>query len=68
MIKVINLISLIFAPLILALADQPMISYGIGVILVAVVAVVIWFGKREGAFTKIQTQSASSSSKNSTES
>ena len=59
MIKVINLISLIFAPLIIALADQPMISYAIGIILVAVVGVVIWFGKREGAFTKIQTQSAS---------
>jgi len=50
MIKVINLVSLVFAPLILKLADQPLIVGALGSMLVIGVGVVIWYGKREGAF------------------
>ncbi len=42
MIKVINLVSLIFAPVILAFAGQPIIAAVVGVTLAAVVVVVIW--------------------------
>jgi K(+)-stimulated pyrophosphate-energized sodium pump len=56
MIKVINLISLIFAPLIIKLADQPLLAGALGAILVIAIGVVVWYGKREGAFTKIETE------------
>jgi K(+)-stimulated pyrophosphate-energized sodium pump len=54
MIKVINLISLIFAPLIIKLASQPMISVPLGIVFVVAIGIAVWYGKREGAFTKIQ--------------
>ena len=53
MIKVINLVSLIFAPVILKLAEQPLLSGLAGLALVLVIGAVVWYGKREGAFTKI---------------
>ncbi len=56
MIKVINLISLIFAPLIIKLADQPLIAGVLGIGLVIAVAIVVWHGKREGVFTKIESE------------
>jgi K(+)-stimulated pyrophosphate-energized sodium pump len=58
MIKVINLISLIFAPLIMKLSEQPIISIGLGIVLVVAIGVVVWHGKREGAFTKIEVKSS----------
>jgi K(+)-stimulated pyrophosphate-energized sodium pump len=42
MIKVINLVSLIFAPLIMAVAAQTMLAAVVGVVLGVVVVVVIW--------------------------
>jgi K(+)-stimulated pyrophosphate-energized sodium pump len=54
MIKVINLISLIFAPLIIKLASQPLISVPLGIVFVVAIGIAVWYGKREGAFTKIQ--------------
>jgi K(+)-stimulated pyrophosphate-energized sodium pump len=52
MIKVINLVSLIFAPVILQFSSMPILMTVTGFILVLVLAIVIWHGKREGAFTK----------------
>ena len=52
MIKVINLVALIFAPLILQFSDRPILMTLTGSILVIIIAIVIWHGKREGAFTK----------------
>jgi K(+)-stimulated pyrophosphate-energized sodium pump len=46
MIKVINLVSLIFAPAILRLADQPLLSSLIGLALLAILVGVVWHGKR----------------------
>ena len=54
MIKVINLISLIFAPLIMKLADQPVLESALGAILVIAIALVVWYSKREGAFTRMR--------------
>jgi K(+)-stimulated pyrophosphate-energized sodium pump len=51
MIKVINLVSLIFAPAILRLADQPLLSSLIGLALLAILVGVVWHGKRGGEFT-----------------
>jgi len=42
MIKVINLVSLIFAPVILAFAQQPIIAAAVGTTLSLIVVVVIW--------------------------
>ncbi|MGQ9542713.1 MAG: sodium-translocating pyrophosphatase [Candidatus Bathyarchaeia archaeon] len=56
MIKVINLVSLIFAPLILKFADQPIITSVIGFVLVVVIFLVVWHGKREGAFSTLQAR------------
>jgi K(+)-stimulated pyrophosphate-energized sodium pump len=52
MIKVINLVSLIFAPLILRFGGEPLISGSAGLALVCIIIAVVWHGKREGAFTK----------------
>ncbi len=52
MIKVINLISLIFAPMILKFGEQPLLSGITGLALILVLMSVVWYGKREGAFTK----------------
>jgi K(+)-stimulated pyrophosphate-energized sodium pump len=52
MIKVINLVALIFAPVILQFSDMPILMGITGSILVLILAIVIWNGKREGAFTK----------------
>jgi K(+)-stimulated pyrophosphate-energized sodium pump len=52
MIKVINLISLIFAPMILKFGEQPLLSGITGLALILVLMCVVWYGKREGAFTK----------------
>jgi len=46
MIKVINLVSLIFAPAILRLADQPLLSASIGLAFLAILIGVVWHGKR----------------------
>ncbi|MEM3048130.1 MAG: sodium-translocating pyrophosphatase [Candidatus Bathyarchaeia archaeon] len=56
MIKVINLVSLIFAPLILKFADQPLISSVVGILLALVIGLVVWQGKREGAFSKLEVR------------
>jgi len=52
MIKVINLVALIFAPVILQFSDMPILMTLTGSILVLILAIVIWHGKREGVFTK----------------
>ena len=52
MIKVINLVALIFAPVIMQFSDMPILMTLTGFILVLILAIVIWHGKREGAFTK----------------
>ena len=46
MIKVINLVSLIFAPAILRLAGQPLLSASIGLAFLAILIGVVWHGKR----------------------
>lgn len=52
MIKVINLVALIFAPVILQFSTMPIIMTLTGSILVLILALVIWHGKRGGVFTK----------------
>jgi K(+)-stimulated pyrophosphate-energized sodium pump len=52
MIKVINLISLLFAPIILELKGEPLITGAISAVLLAIVAVVVWHSKRERALTQ----------------
>jgi K(+)-stimulated pyrophosphate-energized sodium pump len=47
MIKVINLISLLFAPMILQSREEPLITGALSVMLLAIVAVVVWHSKRE---------------------
>jgi K(+)-stimulated pyrophosphate-energized sodium pump len=56
MIKVINLVSLIFAPLILKFADQPLISSAGGILIALVIGLVVWQGKKEGAFSTLQVR------------
>ncbi len=56
MIKVINLVSLIFAPIILKFSEQPLLSGITGLALAIVIAAVVWYGKREGAFTKFRSR------------
>ena len=53
MIKVINLVSLIFAPIILKLAEIPALGGVAGFTLLLVIVMVVWYSKREGAFTRI---------------
>jgi K(+)-stimulated pyrophosphate-energized sodium pump len=57
MIKVINLVALIFAPVILQFSDMPILMALTGSILVLILAIVIWHGKREGVFTKASLNS-----------
>jgi K(+)-stimulated pyrophosphate-energized sodium pump len=57
MIKVINLVALIFAPVILQFSDMPILMALTGSILVLILAIVIWHGKREGVFTKTSLNS-----------
>jgi len=57
MIKVINLVALIFAPVILQFSDMPILMTLTGSILVLILAIVIWHGKREGVFTKASLNS-----------
>ncbi|MCK5627052.1 sodium/proton-translocating pyrophosphatase, partial [Candidatus Bathyarchaeota archaeon] len=57
MIKVINLVALIFAPVILQFSARPILMTLTGFILVLILAIVIWHGKREGAFTKASLNS-----------
>ncbi len=52
MIKVINLISLLFAPMILQFRDQPLITGALSATLIAIVTIVIWYSKRETTLTK----------------
>jgi len=52
MIKVINLISLLFAPMILQFKDQPLITGIFSVTLVAIVGIVVWYSKRETVLTR----------------
>jgi hypothetical protein len=52
MIKVINLVALIFAPVIMQFSAMPILMTLTGAILVLILAIVIWHGKREGVFTK----------------
>ncbi|MEM2897381.1 MAG: sodium-translocating pyrophosphatase [Candidatus Bathyarchaeia archaeon] len=47
MIKVINLVSLLFAPVIIKLGDQPVVSAILAMILIAIIASAIMFSKRE---------------------
>jgi len=53
MIKVINLVSLIFAPMILKFASEPLLGGAVGSVLVLIIAIVVWHGKRAGAFTRL---------------
>ncbi|MFC1505958.1 sodium-translocating pyrophosphatase [Thermoproteota archaeon] len=57
MIKVINLVALIFAPVILQFSAIPILMTLTGSILVLILAIVIWHGKREGVFTKASLNS-----------
>ncbi|WP_455282526.1 sodium-translocating pyrophosphatase [[Eubacterium] cellulosolvens] len=57
MIKVINLVALIFAPVILQFSDMPILMTLTGSILVLILTIVIWHGKREGVFTKASLNS-----------
>ncbi|WP_455369383.1 sodium-translocating pyrophosphatase [[Eubacterium] cellulosolvens] len=57
MIKVINLVALIFAPVILQFSAMPILMTITGFILVLILAIVIWHGKREGVFTKVSLNS-----------
>lgn len=52
MIKVINLISLLFAPMILQFKDQPLITGVFSAALVAIVGIVVWHSKRETILTR----------------
>ncbi len=52
MIKVINLISLLFAPMILQFKDQPFMTGVFSVALIAIVGIVVWHSKRETASAK----------------
>jgi K(+)-stimulated pyrophosphate-energized sodium pump len=47
MIKVINLISLLFAPLIIKYKNETLISAVITVVLIATIGVAVWYSKRE---------------------
>jgi K(+)-stimulated pyrophosphate-energized sodium pump len=47
MIKVINLVSLLFAPVIIKLKDQPVVSAILAIILIVIIASAIMFSKRE---------------------
>jgi K(+)-stimulated pyrophosphate-energized sodium pump len=57
MIKVINLVALIFAPVILQFSAMPILMTLTGSILILILAIVIWHGKREGVFTKASLNS-----------
>jgi hypothetical protein len=61
MIKVINLISLLFAPLILQFKGEPLMTGALSVILLAIVAMVVWHSKREQALTKEESNTPSDS-------
>jgi K(+)-stimulated pyrophosphate-energized sodium pump len=52
MIKVINLISLLFAPMILQFRNQPLITGTLSVTLIVIIAIVVWYSKREATLTK----------------
>lgn len=61
MIKVINLISLLFAPIILELKGEPLITGAFSAILLAIVAIVVWHSKRERPLTQEQSDTPSNS-------
>jgi K(+)-stimulated pyrophosphate-energized sodium pump len=55
MIKVINLISVLFAPIILQFKGEPLITGALSATLLAVVAIVVWYSKRERSLTPEQS-------------
>jgi len=58
---VINLISLLFAPIILELKGEPLITGALSAILLAIVAIVVWHSKRERPLTQEQSDTPSNS-------
>jgi K(+)-stimulated pyrophosphate-energized sodium pump len=61
MIKVINLISLLFAPIILQFKGEPLITGTLSAILLVVVGIVVWHSKRERSLPQEQTDKPSNS-------
>jgi K(+)-stimulated pyrophosphate-energized sodium pump len=63
MIKVINLISVLFAPIILQFKGEPLITGAFSATLLAVVAIVVWYSKRERALAPGQGSTPSNPQK-----